>query len=58
MDESESREFQDFLQRHAHLALTRMCSYNLPIIESQHGVVVSDREHEVATVKLAVSEYS
>ena len=55
MDETESREFQDFLQRHANLAHTRLCAYYLPMIESQQHVHVIDQENEVTTVKLAVS---
>lgn len=55
MDESQSRLFCDALQQHAHLAHTRLCSYLLPLVESQHGAMVRNSSSHVADVKLSVS---
>lgn len=60
MDESDSRDYAEFLQRNIQLAQNRYRAYLLPLLEhkQQQSVSVVNDTCDITTVKLAVSVFS
>lgn len=55
MDESDSKDYTEFLQRNIQLAQNRYRAYMLPLLEHKQAVSVINNVCDITTVKLTVS---
>lgn len=54
MNESDSQDYSEFLQRNIQLAQNRYRAYLLPLLEHKQGVSVVNNTCDITTVKLTV----